>query len=427
MDVSYSAWLATVEESKVVKVDGFFFLFDRRYTNRLNRMSRVFFEAYAKAVNELAEDEDRFPSLSEIDARMESGAVYAYKDRLMRNTDFFDEVKISGISYLIPRAKRFIDSSGTYTDLIINLDEGSVILPKRKKVSVESMAEALEVEEQKAEEPLEAGTLEEPRIKGEVLAEGAGEAGTLEEIRLKEEVLAEGAVKAEPLEEPRIKGEVLAEGAAKAEPLEEPMLKGEILPERAQRAEPLEELVRVEEPSADKLVKSTFGKELLDKIKRWPVAIVIAIFLIGLGLYFLAPMLTPAQSVYYSTYLKDSNGNTYLTLDINNTHGVENAIEMVFPVNIESLSASGGIVTVSHVDKTVIRLVSNNDASIKASFLKTYSSIPLFFNLSVPEGFDSDVVVHAGDYDITRRSDRIALSFNCTMEPVSFEQKYFKR
>ena len=39
-------------------------------------MSRVFFEAYVKATKELAAQEDRFPSLSEIDAQMESGAVY---------------------------------------------------------------------------------------------------------------------------------------------------------------------------------------------------------------------------------------------------------------------------------------------------------------------------------------------------------------
>src|SRR5512136_659734 len=133
MDVSFSAWRHSQEESLQLKGDSFSFLFDRRYTNRLNRMSRVFFEAYVAATKELAAQEDRFPSLSEIDAKMESGAVYAFKDRLMKNTEFFEEVKISGVSYLVPRAPRFIDASGTYTDLVLNFEEGTVVLPTRRK------------------------------------------------------------------------------------------------------------------------------------------------------------------------------------------------------------------------------------------------------------------------------------------------------
>src|SRR5512136_2634385 len=133
MDVSFSAWRHSQEESLQLKGDSFSFLFDRRYTNRLNRMSRVFFEAYVAATKELAAQEDRFPSLSEIDEKMESGAVYAFKDRLMKNTEFFEEVKISGVSYLVPRALRFVDVAGTYTDLILNFEEGTVVLPTRRK------------------------------------------------------------------------------------------------------------------------------------------------------------------------------------------------------------------------------------------------------------------------------------------------------
>ncbi|HPJ31069.1 MAG TPA: hypothetical protein PLZ42_06720, partial [Methanothrix sp.] len=109
MDVSYSVWREVAADRLELAGDSFTFLFDRRYSNRLNRMSRVFFEAYAKATSEVSAEEDRFPSLSEIESRMESGAIYAYKDRLMRSTGFFEEVKISGISYLIPRARRFVD------------------------------------------------------------------------------------------------------------------------------------------------------------------------------------------------------------------------------------------------------------------------------------------------------------------------------
>ena len=57
MDVSFSAWRHAREESLELKGDSFSFLFDRRYTNRLNRMSRVFFEAYVKATKELATKE----------------------------------------------------------------------------------------------------------------------------------------------------------------------------------------------------------------------------------------------------------------------------------------------------------------------------------------------------------------------------------
>src|SRR5512136_2154947 len=146
MDVSFSAWRHSREMSLQLKGDSFSFLFDRRYTNRLNRMSRVFFEAYAVATKELAQQEDRFPSLSEIDAKMESGAVYAFKDRLMKNTEFFEEIKISGVSYLVPRAARFVDISGTYTDLSFDFDQGIVVLPARRKtpapiVSEQSMQE----------------------------------------------------------------------------------------------------------------------------------------------------------------------------------------------------------------------------------------------------------------------------------------------
>lgn len=62
MDVSFSAWRHSREESLQLKGDSFSFLFDRRYTNRLNRMSRVFFEAYVVATKELAAQEDRFPA-----------------------------------------------------------------------------------------------------------------------------------------------------------------------------------------------------------------------------------------------------------------------------------------------------------------------------------------------------------------------------
>ncbi|MDF0590066.1 hypothetical protein [Candidatus Methanocrinis natronophilus] len=164
MDVSYSVWREVAAERGVVSGESFSFLFDRRYTNRLNRMSRVFFEAYATATREVAAEEDRFPSLSEIESRMESGAIYAYKDRLMRSTGFFEEVKISGISYLIPKAKSFADETGTYTDLILDLEKGEVVLPRREKPSAGPRPEAIGDEEEEMEPDLQdgSGELSEP-------------------------------------------------------------------------------------------------------------------------------------------------------------------------------------------------------------------------------------------------------------------------
>ncbi len=146
MDVSYSAWQQLAEERLTLKGENFSFLFDRRYMNRLNRMSKVFFEAYARATKELAAQEDRFPSLSEIDARMESGSVYAFKDRLIKNTEFFEEVKISWVTYLVPKAKMFVDASGTYTELAFNFDEGTVVFPTRRKVPTKAEASLPELE-----------------------------------------------------------------------------------------------------------------------------------------------------------------------------------------------------------------------------------------------------------------------------------------
>ena len=97
MDVSYSVWREIAADKLEVGGESFSFLFDRRYSNRLNRMSRVFFEAYATATSEVSAEEDRFPSLSEIESRMESGAIYAYKDRLMRSTGFWTGAALGAI------------------------------------------------------------------------------------------------------------------------------------------------------------------------------------------------------------------------------------------------------------------------------------------------------------------------------------------
>lgn len=425
MDVSYAAWLRMTEESAVLDGENFVFLFDRRYTNRLNRMSRVFFEAYAMAVKELAEEEDRFPSLSEIESRMEGGAVYAYKDRLMRSTEFFDEVKISGISYLIPRAKRFIDSSGVYSDLVLHFDEGSVDLPKRRKTP----AEPIPIVEETSEEDSE------PKTALPDESEIQKEEPPLEELGLPEEAFEEEKEKekssADVTERSETSKEVVA---AEAPASEKPGSREEeeVSAKRAAIEPEASTFPQKMEISPEKQKKPHRMAKLSDRAKSGPGLLVILIILAGIivtGIYVWPPIGPSASSnfVYYTSYLSDPNGNSKLTLDITNADGVENEIELVLPSNIESISAKGGVITVSHGEDTQIKLDSLADARVTVSLSEHLETIPVMLNLSIPSGFDSGLVVHGDDYDVTRRDERIILRFNCTQEPVKFDQSYSTR
>jgi hypothetical protein len=408
MDVSFSAWRHAREESLELRGDSFSFLFDRRYTNRLNRMSRVFFEAYVKATKELAAQEDRFPSLSEIDAQMESGAVYAFKDRLMKNTEFFEEVKISGVSYLVPRALRFTDASGTYSDLILNFEEGSVILPSRRKTpapldeakngSKEELSEELEVpfedEEQKpefaemiAEEP--EAVSEEPPAIGLTTPEQAKTAETKPEGKVSEYT----AKAAEPF--------------AKAQ---EPT-----------RAAPFE-------PKRTSATEKGPARWTKDRTRLIPMALIFAAFLLATGavLYFSGPEpATISSLVRYSTVLSNSSNQSYIGLDIQNPDGIQNDMEMMLPADVDrSISARGGVVTISHADNTIVRLNSSSDASIKIYLAENWTSLPVTMSLGVPDGYDSGLTVRDEDYFVTRKDETILLSFNLTQEGVDFEQSY---
>jgi hypothetical protein len=403
MDVSYSAWRQSTKESLGLKPESFSFLFDRRYTNRLNRMSRVFFDAYVRATNELAAQEDRFPSLSEIDAKMESGAVYAFKDRLTKSTEFFDEVKISGVSYLVPKAKRFIDTSGTYTDLAFDFDLPAVTLPARRK-----MPSPLEISQEKTPEVM-------PAI-GEPSSDEVEPTEHTEEDKIDlEEEQAKRTIDESPSDAPLQIGQ------------NEPVRAFESQAKAADEAatESIKEASEEIEKPADAQRDAIKRPPIITKAVIGLIALAIAV---GAGAYVLFYMAESPKLVEYSTFLSNATQGNYLGVDIRNQYGISNEMEMIFPPNIDrSISSRGGIITISHSGNTLIRLNSSTDASVRLYLSGNWTAIPVVLNLAVPQGYDSGLVVHAKDYNVKRNDDKIILRFNCTHEGISFEQSYTPR
>lgn len=391
MDVSFSAWRHSREESLQLKGDSFSFLFDRRYTNRLNRMSRVFFEAYVVATKELSAQEDRFPSLSEIDAKMESGAVYAFKDRLMKNTEFFEEVKISGVSYLVPRALKYVDSTGTYTDLILSFEEGTVVLPTRRKTpSVpEPLMPSPDEEEMEAPEPDHVAP--EPESLPSTL--NSSEAKPKSYSQIFDEITESVATAPEEAPEPTA-GKVAKDSPSEREPVIPVGPKKSVVPS---------------------IAVALLGVAIL-------LAIAVIIFPSGpstIG----SPVL-----VDYSAYLFNSSNESYLGLDIINPGAMASDMEMTLPPNIDqSISARGGIVTIAHGANTMVRMNSSSDANVKIYLLGNWTTIPVTLSFAAPDGYDTSLQVHGQDYFVTRKNESLILMFNLTEEGVRFEQSYIRK
>lgn len=414
MDVSFSAWRQTREESLVLKLESFAFLFDRRYTNRLNRMSRVFFEAYVKATKELAAQEDRFPSLSEIDAKMESGAVYAFKDRLMKNTEFFEEVKISGVSYLVPHALRFMDSSGTYTDLAFDFDAGTVLLPTRRKVPAP-------VETKPAKEDMPAENVQPEAAPEPAVQQPEAKAAEMPSTGIASYPEHVSYPPHEP--EPYTDIEETSEVTAPAEELETETKKEPIKIKEPAR----ETFASPQKPSSTSLPQPGSN---IRKIPAIPIAIGIVIILLAAGGYFLfgLPAVGAPSLVKYSAYLSNASNDTYLQMDIKNQDNIMNELEMMLPPDIDkSISSQGGIVTISHSSGTIVKLNSSSDASIRIYLLDNWTTVPVNLNLDVPKGYDSSVEVHGKDYNVKREDNTFLLKFNCTSEGISFDQSYLKK
>jgi len=404
MDVSFSAWRHSREESLQLKGDSFSFLFDRRYTNRLNRMSRVFFEAYVAATKELAAQEDRFPSLSEIDAKMESGAVYAFKDRLMKNTEFFEEVKISGVSYLVPRALKFVDVAGIYTDLILNFEEGTVVLPTRRKIPLPPDSQIPGGDE-------ETGGAQAAQSE-EITPHAAPEESWEEE--------EEAEVPSYPQHLPETYEEMgPAQEATEAAPSPVPTQTPEAREERA-----------VSYPSKEP--NRPAGEEKKSAVPMKAVALLGAAILLALAVFFLySPPTTPPGEtilVAYSAYLSNASNESYMGLDIANPEAMANDIEIALPPDIDqAISARGGVVTISHGNNTTVRLNSSSDASVRIYLQGNWTAIPIGLSFAPVEGYDTSLQVHGQDYDITRKNETLILMFNLTGEGISFEQSYSKK
>ncbi|HNX08724.1 MAG TPA: hypothetical protein PKL29_01290 [Methanothrix sp.] len=444
MDVSFSAWRNSREESLQLKGESFSFLFDRRYTNRLNRMSRVFFEAYVVATKELAAQEDRFPSLSEIDAKMESGAVYAFKDRLMKNTEFFEEVKISGVSYLVPRALKFVDVTGIYTDLILNFEEGTVALPTRRKTAIppenvtastsaaitlpendETDAKATEENEEEVDNasgaPVDLGGRNAEAAKPQSYPGHVAEA--FEEIPLMEEDARTVSTMASQSEAPsspsmspsETRYTQQSEHASK--PNETPV------PKPAERA-----ATGISGPAKEAEKPHDAAKKTAIPLKAVGLLAAAAILVALIVIVFSGTPPGEPIIVDYSAYISNSSNESYLGLDITNPHEMASDMEMSLPANIDkSISARGGIVTISHGDNTLVRMNSSSDASVKIYLLGNWTTIPIGLSFVSPPEFDTGLQVHGKDYYVTRKNDTLILMFNLTGEGVSFEQSYTRK
>ncbi len=419
MDVSFSAWRHSREESLQLKGDSFSFLFDRRYTNRLNRMSRVFFEAYVVATKELAAQEDRFPSLSEIDAKMESGAVYAFKDRLMKNTEFFEEVKISGVSYLVPRALRFVDVTGTYTDLTLSFEEGTVMLPTRRKTPLPLEASTIPQADKVTANPFDADDDESSSDVGDLMTQDGAEARLPSYPGHMAEAFEEISTVVMAAEE------TLASAANSSSSMSSSIQSS---PVSSTSGEPLEKPAEehVKRPSGKPTEKATMASKYSPKVIGLLVAV--ALLAIAAGLFISVSPPGEPIDIGYSAYLDNSSNESYLGLDIVNPHALANDMEMALPANIDkSISARGGIVTISHGDNTLVRMNSSGDASVKIYLQGNWTTIPVGLSFDAPEGFDSSLQVHGQDYYVTRKNETLVLMFNLTGEGVSFEQSYTKK
>ena len=132
--------------------------------------------------------------------------------------------------------------------------------------------------------------------------------------------------------------------------------------------------------------------------------------------------------VDYSAYLSNTSNESYLGLDITNPEGMASDMEMTLPPNIDqSISARGGIVTISHGANTMVRMNSSSDANVKIYLQGNWTTIPVTLSFAAPDGYDTSLQVHGKDYFVTRKNETLILMFNLTGEGVRFEQSYIRK
>lgn len=132
--------------------------------------------------------------------------------------------------------------------------------------------------------------------------------------------------------------------------------------------------------------------------------------------------------VDYSARLFNSSNESYLDLDIINPGGMASDMEMTLPPNIDqSISARGGIVTISHGANTMVRMNSSSDANVKIYLLGNWTTIPVTLSFAAPDDYETSLQVHGQDYFVTRKNESLILMFNLTLEGVRFEQSYIRK
>jgi hypothetical protein len=322
----------------------------------------------------------------------------------MKNTEFFEEVKISGVSYLVPRALRFVDVAGLYTDLILNLEEGTVVLPTRRKTPLPPESKISIGNEETAGAT---DTQEEEKILPSPIEEADEE---------------EGSVPPYPQDMPVTYEEISpAAGADKAVEAAIP----DQVPEPSKEPPASYPSKEPDKPGVEKKMAMPLKAAAL--LGAAILLVIAAVFLPS----FLPSTLAPAGEpilVAYSAYLSNNSNESYLGLDMANPEAMANDIEIALPPDIDqSISARGGVVTISHGNNTTVRLNSSSDASVKIYLLGNWTAIPVGLSFAAAEGYDTSLQVHGQDYDITRKNETLILMFNMTGEGVSFEQSYTKK
>lgn len=150
----YSEWVQKISEEPLeVDAESFEALFDKRdrQGKTPNEYMHNFLRAYTKAVKEIAEKENHFPILADIEkffpvdsADKGQRKVDNLKRRFIENTKFFreEEGKKNQV-HLIPNSLRFKDESDKYSDLIFNFENGEIKLPELKTKSVNLQKESV--------------------------------------------------------------------------------------------------------------------------------------------------------------------------------------------------------------------------------------------------------------------------------------------
>jgi len=132
--------------------------------------------------------------------------------------------------------------------------------------------------------------------------------------------------------------------------------------------------------------------------------------------------------VEYSAFISNQTNESYLGLDIINPQNMASDMEMMLPPNIDqSISARGGIVTISHGANTLVRMNSSSDANVKIYLQGNWTTIPVTFSFAAADGYDTSLQVHGKDYFVTRKNETLILMFNLTEEGVRFEQSYIRK